>query len=106
MKKKMKIVLIISCLLMTATLLTCLCACNKTGKFDENKNISIVTRTDGSGTGLGLSIVKHVEELYGAKLTLSSTLGAGTEITVSFKKITKTRKNKRKPRDFAWFSCF
>ena len=35
---------------MTATLLTCLCACNKTGKFDENKNISIVTRTDGSGT--------------------------------------------------------
>lgn len=36
------------------------------------------------GTGLGLSIVKHVAELYGAQLTLSSTLGVGTEITVIF----------------------
>ena len=42
--------------------------------------------TKAEGLGLGLSIVKHVAELYGAKLTLSSTLGAGTEITVSFKK--------------------
>lgn len=75
MKKKMKIVLIISCLLMTATLLTCLCACNKTGKFDENKNISIVTRTDGSGTKsaimefLGL---KGKKDVSGA-IVLSST---------------------------------
>ena len=75
MKKKMKIVLIISCLLMTATLLTCLCACNKTGKFDENKNISVVTRTDGSGTKsaimefLGL---KGKKDVSGA-IVLSST---------------------------------
>lgn len=75
MKKKMKIVLIISCLLMTTTLLTCLCACNKTGKFDENKNISVVTRTDGSGTKsaimefLGL---KGKKDVSGA-IVLSST---------------------------------
>lgn len=75
MKKKMKIVLIISCLLMTATLLSCLCACNKTGKFDENKNISVVTRTDGSGTKsaimefLGL---KGKKDVSGA-IVLSST---------------------------------
>lgn len=75
MKKKMKIVLIISCLLMTATLLTCLCACNNTGKFDENKNISVVTRTDGSGTKsaimefLGL---KGKKDVSGA-IVLSST---------------------------------
>ena len=75
MKKKMKIVLIISCLLMTATLLTCLCACNKTSKFDENKNISVVTRTDGSGTKsaimefLGL---KGKKDVSGA-IVLSST---------------------------------
>ena len=75
MKKKMKIVLIISCLLMTATLLTCLCACNKTGKFDENKKISVVTRTDGSGTKsaimefLGL---KGKKDVSGA-IVLSST---------------------------------
>ena len=60
---------------MTATLLTCLCACNKTGKFDENKNISIVTRTDGSGTKsaimefLGL---KGKKDVSGA-IVLSST---------------------------------
>ena len=60
---------------MTATLLTCLCACNKTGKFDENKNISVVTRTDGSGTKsaimefLGL---KGKKDVSGA-IVLSST---------------------------------
>lgn len=60
---------------MTATLLTCLCACNKTSKFDENKNISVVTRTDGSGTKsaimefLGL---KGKKDVSGA-IVLSST---------------------------------
>ena len=37
------------------------------------------------GTGLGLSIVKHAAEDLGAKLTLKSKPGQGTEIGVTFK---------------------
>ena len=37
------------------------------------------------GTGLGLSIVKHAAEDLGAKLTLKSEPGQGTEIGVTFK---------------------
>lgn len=36
------------------------------------------------GTGLGLSIVKHICSIYGWNLTLKSTLGLGTEVTISF----------------------
>ena len=36
------------------------------------------------GTGLGLSIVKHAAEHHNAKLTLSSTPGVGTVISVEF----------------------
>ncbi len=36
------------------------------------------------GTGLGLSIVKHAAAYHNAKLSLQSTPGEGTEITVSF----------------------
>ena len=36
------------------------------------------------GTGLGLAIVKHISEQHGAKLTLVSAEGIGTEITVAF----------------------
>lgn len=36
------------------------------------------------GTGLGLSIVKHAAQYLGAAVTLSSTPGTGTRITVSF----------------------
>ena len=36
------------------------------------------------GTGLGLSIVKHVAERHGAKISLESTVGVGTTITVTF----------------------
>ena len=38
------------------------------------------------GTGLGLSIVKHIAASFGGKITLNSTLGEGTEITVTFNK--------------------
>lgn len=38
------------------------------------------------GTGLGLAIVKHVCALYGAELNISSEEGAGTTVTVTFKK--------------------
>lgn len=34
------------------------------------------------GTGLGLSIVKHIAASFGGKITLKSTLGEGTEITI------------------------
>lgn len=36
------------------------------------------------GTGLGLSIVKHIAELHGGKITITSELGSGTQIKVSF----------------------
>ena len=38
------------------------------------------------GTGLGLSIVKHAAKLHGAKITLDSEPGKGTEIDVLFPK--------------------
>ena len=38
------------------------------------------------GTGLGLSIVKHAAQILGAELSLSSTVGTGTTITVRFPK--------------------
>lgn len=36
------------------------------------------------GTGLGLSIVKHAAKLHGARISLRSTVGEGTTITVRF----------------------
>ena len=36
------------------------------------------------GTGLGLAIVKHIAELHAAEITLSSTVGEGTEVSVRF----------------------
>lgn len=38
----------------------------------------------GGGTGLGLSIVKHICSIYGWDVSLKSTLGLGTEITIAF----------------------
>lgn len=59
---------------------------NQSRIFERFYRVNKSRSRETGGTGLGLSIVKHVAELYDAKLTLSSTLGAGTEITVSFKK--------------------
>ena len=36
------------------------------------------------GTGLGLAIVKHIAEIHNAKIKVNSTVGEGTEITVTF----------------------
>lgn len=38
------------------------------------------------GTGLGLAIVKHICALYHAEIRLQSTVGVGTEITITFQK--------------------
>ena len=43
------------------------------------------------GTGLGLSIVKHSAELLGAEISLSSTPGSGTKISVFFPEDAKPR---------------
>lgn len=59
---------------------------NQSRIFERFYRVNKSRSRETGGTGLGLSIVKHVAELYDAKLTLSSTLGAGTEITVLFKK--------------------
>lgn len=59
---------------------------NQSRIFERFYRVNKSRSRETGGTGLGLSIVKHVAELYDAKLILSSTLGAGTEITVSFKK--------------------
>ena len=49
----------------------------------------------GGGTGLGLSIVKHIAASFGGKITLQSTLGEGTEITVTFKASQASREGDR-----------
>ena len=37
------------------------------------------------GTGLGLSIVKHICDIYGASIALTSKIGVGTTIRIDFK---------------------
>jgi two-component system phosphate regulon sensor histidine kinase PhoR len=44
------------------------------------------------GTGLGLAIVKHVAASHGAKLEVSSKLGAGSTFTLLFPAVEETRK--------------
>ena len=56
--------------------------------------ISVVLRPQGrskstGGTGLGLAIVKHIVAQHGAKLTLESEQGKGTEIRVEFSEALK-----------------
>lgn len=41
------------------------------------------TRKDG-GTGLGLSIVEKIVNLHGGKLSIASTLGVGTTVSITF----------------------
>ena len=47
-------------------------------RVDKSRSKSV------NGTGLGLSIVKHIAELYGAEITVESTVGEGTAISVKF----------------------
>ena len=39
---------------------------------------------DTGGTGLGLAIVKHVLQRHGARLSIESELGKGSEFAVTF----------------------
>lgn len=62
-------------------------------KEDKNRIFERFFRVDKShsktvnGTGLGLSIVKHIALINKADITVESTLGEGTEFTVTFNEI-------------------
>ncbi len=52
--------------------------CNPFGNIDSEH------RENGEGTGLGLFIVNRLVGLHGGALTIDSTLGAGTKVTLCF----------------------
>lgn len=54
--------------------------------FERFYRVNKSRSRETGGTGLGLSIVKHICNLYGAKITLNSKYGEGTKITIIFKK--------------------
>ena len=57
---------------------------------DQNRVFERFYRVDKShskevgGTGLGLSIVKHSARIHGARISLESSVGEGTTVTVKF----------------------
>lgn len=59
---------------------------NKARIFERFFRVDKSRSRETGGTGLGLSIVKHIAELYGARLSLQSKIGAGTTVTVEFPK--------------------
>lgn len=54
--------------------------------FERFYRVNKSRSRETGGTGLGLSIVKHICELYHAELSLSSKLGVGTTVKVTFSK--------------------
>ena len=64
-------------------------------KEDQERIFERFYRVDKSrskatgGTGLGLAIVKHIVAQHGAKLSLESEAGKGTEIRVDFSETLK-----------------
>jgi len=51
--------------------------------FEPFWQVDSSQRSHGGGTGLGLSVVKHLVELLGGQITVSSTIGEGSSFTVS-----------------------
>ena len=52
--------------------------------FDRFYRVDKSRSRQTGGTGLGLSIVKSIAERHGAKIEISSTLGQGTTIRLTF----------------------
>ena len=55
--------------------------------FDRFYRVDKSRSRETGGTGLGLSIVKRIADMHGADISISSTLGEGTVITISFRPI-------------------
>lgn len=51
--------------------------------FDRFYRVDKSRSRETGGTGLGLSIVKRIADMHGADISISSTLGEGTVITIS-----------------------